>query len=135
MLLFCSHELEPGGSREDTRQTPFTMYALLEWVSNNKELIDTIIQGIGGEGYGISISTYGMNLLVSFSSGNNSNINSNMGISSIQPIGKSESGGMNRALRQSIRAPSPNTNRSNALNPPAQVRILARQPRSHLISS
>jgi len=117
LLLFCSHELEPGESRDGTQRTPFTMYALLEWVSNNKELIDTIIQSIGGEGYGISTSIYGMNLSVSFSSGNNSNINSNMGVSSIQPIGKSESGGMNRALRQSVRAPSPNTNRSNVMNP------------------
>ena len=117
MLLFCSHELEPGELRDGTINTPQTMYALLEWVSNNKELIDTIIQGIGGEGYGISTSIYGMNLSVSFSSGNNSNINSNVGVSSIQPVEKSEGDGMNRALRQRVSAPSPNTNRSNVINP------------------
>jgi len=117
LLLLCSHELENGEARDGTKNTPYIMKALLEWVSNSKELIDTIIQGIGGEGYGISTSIYGMNLSVSFSSGNNSNINSNMGVSSIQPIGKSESGGMNRALRPRVRVPSPNANRSSVKNP------------------
>lgn len=117
MFLYFSHQLEPGESRDGTHNTPHTMYALLEWISNNKELIDEIVQGIGGDGYGISTSIYGMNMSVSFSSGNNSNINSNMGVSSIQPIGKSESGGVNRALRPRVRAPSPNANRSSVKNP------------------
>jgi len=117
LFLYCSQELEPGEDRDGTKNSQYIMYALLEWISNNKELIDTIIQGIGGEGYGISTSIYGMNLSVSFSSGNNANIVSSMGINSIQPIGKSTGGGMNRATRQRVRAPSPNANRSTVKNP------------------
>ena len=117
LMLFCSHELEPGEARDGTRRTPFTMYALLEWVSNNKDFIDEIVQGIGGDGFGLSTSIYGMNLSVSFSSGQNSNPNSNMGVSSIQPVGKSESGGMTRTPRSTSRAPSPSAMRSNVKNP------------------
>jgi len=117
MFLYFSHQLEPGESRDGTHNTPHTMYALLEWISNNKELLDKIVDGIGADGYGISSSIYGMNLSVSFSSGNNPNVNSNIGVSSNQPIGKTTSGGMNRALRQRARALSPNANRSSVKNP------------------
>ena len=117
LLLSCSHELENGEYRDGTKNTPFIMKALIEWVSNNKELIDKIIQGIGADGYGISSSIYGMNLSVSFSSGNASNINSNMDVNSVQPIGKSEGGGMNRVVGRQVNTTTPNTNRSNVMNP------------------
>lgn len=116
MFLYFSHQLEPGGSGAGTHNTPHTMYALLEWISNNKELLDEIVQGIGGDGYGISTSIYGMNMSVSFSSGNNSNVVSGIGVQSSNKV-TATGGGMNRALRQRGSAPSPNANRSSVMNP------------------
>ena len=119
MFLYQSSQLEAevrnGGA---PRTMPSTMYALLDWISENKSLIDNIVQGIGGDGYGISTSTYGMNISVSFSSGNPSNIGSNIGIQSpMRVTKKSDGGGINRATRQRARAPSPNANRSTVKNP------------------
>ena len=119
MFLYQSAQLEvevsSGGA---PRNMPITMYALLDWIAGNKSLIDDIVQGIGGDGYRLSTSTYGINISVSFSSGNPSNIGSNIGIQS--PMGvtkKSGGGGMNRATRPKGRAPSPNARRLNVRNP------------------
>jgi len=119
MFLYQSSQLEAevrnGGA---PRNMPITMYALLDWVSDNKELIDEIVQGIDGDGYGISTSTYGINVSVSFPSGNNANTGSNIGIQSPTRVTKQSGGGsVNRATRQRARAPSPSTQRSNVRNP------------------
>jgi hypothetical protein len=93
------------------------MHALIEWTSSNKELIDSIIHGISADGYGIVTSIYGMNLSVSFSTGINTNITSNISVTSSPSVGNSRSSGINKAVRQIVKAPSPNTNRSNTKNP------------------
>ena len=118
MFLYQSSQLESEVRNNNNQRTmPSIMYALLDWISNNKGLIDEIVQGIGGDGYGISTSTYGINISVSFSSGNASNISSNIGIQSPMKVTKKrDGGGINRATRQRARAPSPNANRSNTMN-------------------
>ena len=65
LLLYCSSQLE---HIKNSALTPFIMHALLEWVSNNKELIDDVVKGIGGEGYAIFTSLNGINLSVTFPS-------------------------------------------------------------------
>ena len=119
MFLYQSAQLEAEVRHTTNQRTmPSTMYALLDWISENKSLIDDIVQGIGGDSYGLSTSTYGINISVSFSSGNNSNISNNIGIQSPKKITKKSDGGnINRATRQRARAPSPNANRSTAKNP------------------
>lgn len=110
LLLYCSHQLEPGESRDGTRNTPHTTYALLEWIAANKQLIDEIVQGIEGDGYGISTSLYGVSISVSFGSG---------GIGAQPATGgvQVKSGGMSRALRPRTRTSSPSAMRSNVKNP------------------
>ena len=48
---------------------PFQVAALLDWIAENKSLIDEIVDGIGAESYGISPAIYGVSISVSFSVG------------------------------------------------------------------
>ena len=51
------------------RYSAFTLSSSLDWISKTKYLIDEIIEGIGGEGFGISASNYGISISVSFGTG------------------------------------------------------------------
>lgn len=117
IFLCCSQELENGDYRDGTRNTPYVMHALIEWTSSNKKLIDSIIRGIGGDGYGISTSIYGMNFSVSFSTGVDATIASNISVNSNPPVRNSTGSGINRAVTHRVRAPSPNSSRSDTKNP------------------
>ena len=108
-LLFMhqNHELEiiSGGKR------PFQVSSMLDWISQNKSLIDEIVQGIGGDGYGISPSNYGISMSVSFGTGN-------IGAPTLKKVTtKTSSSGTRRALTSRTRTPSPSAMRSNVKNP------------------
>lgn len=92
------------------RYTACTVFSSLDWISKNKPLIDEIIQGIGGDGYGISTSNFGISISVSFGSGI-------IGIQSAGvPSKRTNDMGMSRALRPHSKAPSPDAMRSNVMN-------------------
>lgn len=108
LFLFYSDHFEIDGTR---RQRPIIIPALLDWIAKNKKLIDSIVQGIEGDGYGISSSTFGVSISVSFGSG---------GV--VIPVHgkaatKTTSSGTRRALSPRTRAPSPSAMRSNVKNP------------------
>ena len=48
---------------------PFQVAALLDWIAENKSLVDEIVDGIGAEGYEISPAIYGVSMSVSFNTG------------------------------------------------------------------
>ncbi|MFC1953915.1 hypothetical protein ACFLWR_07325 [Chloroflexota bacterium] len=89
------------------RYSAFVNSASIDWIAKNKQLIDDIVQGIGGEGYGISTSYYGVSISVSFGSGSISTQQSTKATSS--------KAGTTRALRPQTRSTSPN-NRANVMN-------------------
>lgn len=109
-LLFMhqSNDLEYDFNRGNR---PFQMSSMLDWISQNKSIIDEIVQGIGGDGYGISPSNSGVSMSVSFGSGN-------IGAPpSRKAANKTTSSGMSRALRPRAKTPSPNAMRSTVKNP------------------
>lgn len=92
------------------RYTAFVMSSSLDWLSKNKPLIDDIVNGIGGDGYGIATSNFGISISVSFGSGT-------IGTQSTGGVKRTTESGMSRALRPQKRGPSPAAMRSNVMNP------------------
>jgi hypothetical protein len=92
------------------RYTAFVMSSSLEWVSRNKPIIDEIVEGIGGEGYGMSTSNFGISISVSFGSGT-------VGTQSTGRVKRTSKAGMSQALRPQKRGPSPAAMRSTVKNP------------------
>lgn len=108
LFLYYSDHLEHEGTRG---HRPIMIPALIEWIAKNKNLIDDIVQGIGGDGYGISSSTLGVSISVSFGSG---------GVVAQAPgrtTSKASSSGTRRAIRPQARTPSPSAMRSTVKNP------------------
>jgi hypothetical protein len=66
VFMHVTSELEHDFMRGNR---PFQVAALLDWIAENKSLIDKIVDGIGAEGYGISPTIYGVSLSVSFGTG------------------------------------------------------------------
>jgi hypothetical protein len=57
--------LSTASQQHPTRQ-PEIIQQLLKWIQKIKGAIDTVIQGIGGSGYSITVSVQGLSLTVSF---------------------------------------------------------------------
>lgn len=56
-----------AASQQHTSRQPEIIQELLKWIQKIKRAIDTVIRGIGGSGYGISVSVpWGVSLAVSF---------------------------------------------------------------------
>ena len=66
VFMHVASELEHDFMR---RNRPFQVATLLDWIAENKSLIDEIVDGIGAEGYGISPALYGVSMSVSFGTG------------------------------------------------------------------
>lgn len=92
------------------RYTACTISSCLDWISKNKPLIDEIVQGIGGEGYGVSTSNFGVSISVSFGSAAISVPSAGGSLKRPNDIG------MSRALRPHAKATSPDA-RANTMNP------------------
>ncbi len=66
LFMHITNDLEHDFMRGNR---PFQVAALLNWIAENKFLIDEIVDGIGAEGYGISPAIYGVSMSVSFGTG------------------------------------------------------------------